>query len=557
LIKSSGLLEVERPQGATLRIKPCGFESALYCGIARVNLRCKTTDAPASGVFNQPFQQRTADPAFPPRVFDKKFDEVHRFAAIFGSPLVTSIGKSAEASLNLCDKNDAQFRRFQNAFVHALSVARCRTRVPLMQQLFDELAQTRNISGTYGPHLYCRRVRRFHLGHIVELEFRIPKQEFGVYSAFMLRKSIYGASLLALIFGAVFLQNRLDAPLAAAADIQVSPAQFAQYIEELSEPEGYFDTDNFISNETSYQHVIPELRRVARPGFVYLGVGPDQNFAYIVHSRPTLAIITDIRRQNMLEHLLYKALFDLSSTRVEFIARLFSREIPKVDSRLPLRDLLRSIRLAGSGEALYRSNFAAVRDRLNQKFALRLNPEDFKRIEYVYRTLFDEGLDLRFSSIGRNNAMNYPTFESLLLQTDRSGQMQGYLATEEAFQWMKRFEGENRLVPIVGDFAGPKAFKSVGSFLKKNGLAVSVFYTSNVEYYLFENGQWRRYIENVRSLPVTEDAVFIRAYFSNAGGVHPQNVPGHRSTTLIQSMRDFLRDAGTGRLGGYSDLVFR
>jgi len=397
----------------------------------------------------------------------------------------------------------------------------------------------------------------FILRHIVELEFRIPKQEFGVYSALMLRKSIYGASLLVLIFASVFLQQRLDAPLAAAADIQISSIQFAKYIEELSEPEGYFDTDNFISNETSYLHVIPELRRVVKPGFVYMGVGPDQNFAYIVHSRPALAIITDIRRQNMLEHLLYKALFDLSSSRAEFLANLFSRETPAVDSRLSLRDLLRSIRAAGSSETRFRSNFAAVRDRLNRKFSLGLSAEDLRKIEYVYRTLFDEGLDLRFSSLGRNNAMNYPTFESLLLQTDRAGQVQGYLATEEGFQWMKRFQAENRLVPIVGDFAGPKAFKSVGSFLKKNDLAVSTFYTSNVEYYLFESGQWRRYLENVRALPVTDDAVFIRAYFSNAGGVHPQNVPGHRSTTLIQSMRDFLRDAGTGRLGGYSDLVFR
>jgi hypothetical protein len=120
---------------------------------------------------------------------------------------------------------------------------------------------------------------------------------------------------------------------------------------------------------------------------------------------------------------------------------------------------------------------------------------------------------------------------------------------------MKRFQAENRLIPIVGDFAGPRAFKNVGAFLKRNNLAVSTFYTSNVEYYLFENGQWSRYVDNVRALPVTDDAVFIRAYFSNAAGVQPQTMPGHRVTTLIQSMRQFLRDAGTSRLRSYSDLM--
>jgi hypothetical protein len=129
------------------------------------------------------------------------------------------------------------------------------------------------------------------------------------------------------------------------------------------------------------------------------------------------------------------------------------------------------------------------------------------------------------------------------------------LSTEELFLWMKRFEAENRLVPIVGNFAGPKAFKNVAAFLKKNGLMVSAFYTSNVEYYLFENGQWRAYIENVRGLPIADDAVFIRAYFANAGGPHPQAVPGHRSTTLVSSMKDFLRDVGVGRVRSYWDLV--
>lgn len=368
----------------------------------------------------------------------------------------------------------------------------------------------------------------------------------------MLRKLLYTASLLVVLGSALYLRDRAELPLAAAAEIQVSRAQFVQYIDDLSEPEGYFDTDNFISNETSYLHVIPELRRRVKPGFVYLGVGPDQNFSYIVHTQPALAIITDIRRQNMVEHLLYKALFDLSTSRAEFVAMLFSREVPKEQKSLSA--MLAAMR-SGKNEARYRANLAAVRARLLQGYGLKLTNKDWEDLEYVYRTLFDEGVGLRFSSIGRNNAANYPTFESLLLQTDRNGQLQGYLATEESFQWMKRFEAENRLIPIVGNFAGPKALKAVAAFLKKNGLMVSTFYTSNVEYYLFENAQWQPYVSNVRALPLSDDPVFIRAYFTNAGGVHPQNVPGHRSTTLVQSMREFLRDESAGRIRNYSDLV--
>src|SRR5688572_15520526 len=372
----------------------------------------------------------------------------------------------------------------------------------------------------------------------------------------MSRKLAYSASLLAVLFIALRFQTGTDVPVVAAAEIQISRSQFAQYIGDLSEPEGYFDTDNFISNETSYLHVIPELRRRVKPGFVYMGVGPDQNFSYIVHTRPSLAIITDIRRQNMLEHLMYKALFELSNSRADYLAMLFSRERPKTaDLRAPLADLLRAVRNAPTSEQRFRTNLAALRNRLLEGYALKLSEKDLQSIEYVYRTLHDEGLDLRFSSIGRNNASNYPTFESLLLQTDRSGQEQGYLSSEELFQWMKTFQSENRLIPIVGNFAGPRAFKAVAGFLQKNGLLVSTFYTSNVEYYLFDGSQWRPYVANVRGLPITEDAVFIRAYFANAAGTHPQSVSGHRSTTLIQPVRDFLRDETAGRLQSYWDVV--
>jgi hypothetical protein len=362
----------------------------------------------------------------------------------------------------------------------------------------------------------------------------------------MLRKIMFLA-VFVLAFQALLLP-------AAPPSIEISKVQFAQYIDELSEPEGYFDTDNFISNETSYLHVIPDLKRQVKPGNVYLGVGPDQNFPYIAHTQPILAIIPDIRRQNMMQHLLYKALFDLSASRAEFVALLFSREAPKVDVRATLPDILAAVRRAPTNDARYRANLAAVRLRLLNTYGLKLSAKDLEQIDYVYETFWKESMDLRFSSIGRNNGANYPTFQSLLVQTDRTGKLQGFLSTEELFLFMKKFEAENRLIPITGNFAGPKAFKSVAAFLKKNGLQVSTFYTSNVEFYLLEDGSWPRYIENVRALPVTPDAVFIRSYF---GGAHPQNVPGHRVTNLVQSMADLLRANAAGQIRSYWDVVSR
>jgi hypothetical protein len=349
----------------------------------------------------------------------------------------------------------------------------------------------------------------------------------------------------------------------AATNLDVSIEQFGRYIEQWSEPEGYFDSDNFISNETSYLHVIDQLQKQVKPGGVYFGVGPDQNFSYIVHTRPVLAIITDIRRQNMLEHLWYKALFALASNRVEYLSLLTSREVPRVNLNSSLEQILQAVEESRTNEELFRKNMANVKGLLVERYRLKLTQADLTKIEFVYHTFWHEGLDLRFSSIGRNNAMNYPTLAEMLLETDRQGRQQSYVSSEELFQQLKKFEAENRILPIVGDFAGPRAFKTVGAFLKANGQQVSTFYTSNVEFYLFSSSDWRylfsssnwaRFVGNVRSLPFSNDAVFIRSYFGN-GRAHPLNIRGHRSTSLVKAVAPFLAEYDAGKITEYWDIV--
>ena len=377
---------------------------------------------------------------------------------------------------------------------------------------------------------------------------RFNMSRFSRHSTFVLSLT------LVLGFLAGTLPRTEEQPRAAATNVDVSIEQFGRYIEQWSEPEGYFDSDNFISNETSYLHVIGQLRRQVKPGGIYLGVGPDQNFSYIVHTRPMLAIITDIRRQNMLEHLWYKALFALASNRVEYLSILTSREPPRLRTDASLEEILRAVRTARTSDAVYRKNLSAIQTLLVNKYGLKLSASDMAKIDYIHRTFWEHGLELRFSSIGRGNALNYPTFEEMLLETDRQGQLQGYLSTEGLFQQLRKFQAENRLIPIVGNFSGPSALKNVGAFLTTNGLQVSQFYTSNVEFYLFGTSEWRRFVANLRSLPLTDDAIFIRSYFGN-GRRHPQNVPGHRPTSLIKPIAPFLTDYVAGRLSEYWDIV--
>src|SRR5215831_7286670 len=102
---------------------------------------------------------------------------------------------------------------------------------------------------------------------------------------------------------------------------------FWRMVNDLSEAGGYFRFQ-FMSNEREFPSVIPQLKKTIKPGGVYLGVGPEQNFTYIAATQPKIAFIFDIRRENMIEHLMYKAIFEVSSTRADFLSRLFSRKAP-------------------------------------------------------------------------------------------------------------------------------------------------------------------------------------------------------------------------------------
>src|SRR3954469_22250112 len=109
---------------------------------------------------------------------------------------------------------------------------------------------------------------------------------------------------------------------------RLSDKELWQLNTDFSEANGYFRSDNFLSNETGFQWVIPELKRRIAPGGVYLGVVPEQNFTYIVALQPKIAFIFDIRRGNMIAHLMYKSLFETSADRADFLSKLFSRPRP-------------------------------------------------------------------------------------------------------------------------------------------------------------------------------------------------------------------------------------
>jgi hypothetical protein len=323
-----------------------------------------------------------------------------------------------------------------------------------------------------------------------------------------------------LIVGAflVFAAARLTPPARSTVPESLTNDQFWTLSQELSEPGGTFRSENLLSNERMMQHVIPALTRGVRAGQVYLGVGPEQNFTYIAALRPSLAFIVDVRRGNLQLHLMYKALFELSADRVDFVARLFSRaRPPSLPADSTAADIFAAFVAAEGSESLFLANLAAIGEHLTRTRRISLTDDDLQGIRWILQSFYSGGPLIQYSAnFGRSGS--FPTYAELMTATDAGGTPRSFLASADAFQYLKTMHSNNLIVPVVGDFAGTKALRAVGRYLREKQAVVGAFYLSNVEQYLGREGRWHLFCENVSALPIDEHSSFIRSIRDSAYG---------------------------------------
>jgi hypothetical protein len=336
----------------------------------------------------------------------------------------------------------------------------------------------------------------------------------------------------------------------------LTATEFSRLSREFSEEGGHFRSDNFISNETSYLHILDKLRQEGATGGAYLGVGPEQNFTYIARVRPRIAFLLDIRRQAVLQHLMYKAVFHLAPARAQFLSRLLSKPLPREGgpaADASINDLIVLFTKLPVDEKAYAANLAEIKKLIQEEFQFPLSADDLKSLEYVYRSFRDDGLDISYRMEGSWGSGYFPTLREILAERDLAGKQANFLASTEDYEFVRGMHRKNLIIPVVGNFAGKKALAAIGDYLRKNGYTVTAYYTSNVEQYLFSDGVFERFAANVKLLPTDDKSLFIRAV---AGRMpHPARLPGHRLTTILQHITVFNEDFDAGVYQSYVDLV--
>ena len=346
---------------------------------------------------------------------------------------------------------------------------------------------------------------------------------------------------------------------------QLSDEAFWKIIEDFSEDNGYFTSENFSSNERGYQTLIPKLLAKWQPGSVYMGVGPEQNFQYIASLKPKMAFIVDIRRQNMIQHLMYKAAFEMSANRADFLSVVFSRNRPEgLSENSTASQLFEAYGRLGRDVALAEINRKAIKDLLVKDHKFRLTEEDLQTMDHVFDVFALAGTAINYSSQvnsvtgqlqqgrGGGNNVNY---SDLMVLADQNGMNRSYLASEDSYRFMKDLEMKNLLIPVVGNFGGPRALRAVGQYLKDHGATVGAFYLSNVEQYLFRPPQGgdsihQAFYQSVGTFPLDEFSTFIRSGNGGGGGGR-----GGGLTPMMSSMMDVIRAFKEGRINSQQDVI--
>lgn len=326
----------------------------------------------------------------------------------------------------------------------------------------------------------------------------------------------------------------------------------------LSEPGGYFRSDNFVSNEGELQYVLGELTRAVPRGRPYVGVGPEQNFTYIAALAPPVAFIVDIRRQNLVLHLMYKALMELSADRATFISRLLARRMPDgLAADVPVTELFARFAVSAPDTLLFWTTLDTLRKHLMVTRGFPLDDQDRESLFYVYASFAEGGADLSYS-FGQVGGQRFgrwmPTLAEMMTETDGEGAQRSYLASEAAYRAVRELQLRNLIIPVVGDFGGDRALRAVAAWLAAHDATLGAFYASNVEQYLYMQGEApSRFFGNLAAFPHDGSTRFVRSV-SNRGWL-PMRNPRSRLAQRAVPLEAMLRLVRDGKATTYWDLV--
>jgi hypothetical protein len=333
-----------------------------------------------------------------------------------------------------------------------------------------------------------------------------------------------------------------------------------------TEPATTYSLDCFVTSEVGHNEVITRCRPL-RPGGAYLGVGPCQNFSYIGALRPSHAVIVDARIDNLLEHLIFKLIFERADTPADYLSLLFSRPLA-TGTAADAGSLLAAFDSAAAPPGLFTANCRALLGELEQRFEVPGALMD--RARRIYTEFHHRGLSITSVSEQLLASLDYiPDLRTVIASTGCNGASLHFLTSQERYGYVRDLQRADRVVPLLGNITDPVAADSVNGLLADFQTDVTTIYLSNMEEFLLDRyeitsvgvtsrrnpagrltGQWAadydRLVTGLRTLDTAPDCLLIRFFFPGEDDVFSHGVfpwlDGH-----LTLLRNFLRRYDTER----------
>jgi hypothetical protein len=351
-------------------------------------------------------------------------------------------------------------------------------------------------------------------------------------------------------------------------DLEISNA-----LREADASDTRYRLDCFVTSEVAHNEVISKYRPAPCPveRDAYLGVGPCQNFTYVGALMPSLAIVVDARVDNLVEHLMFRLVFERADDPLQYLALLFSREVPAAGRHAAVRSPAELVdafhRLAWSADVC-QQNVRWLEDEMRTRW--QAPPGALRRLARIYDEFSRRQLAITsVSEACLANLDRIPTFEEVLLASSSQGFNFHFLTDRDRYAYVRDLQLRSRVVPVLGSLTAVDMVSRVNRILDAEGCRLATVYLSNMEEFLLDryrigddrvterpnpdglmagaHGEvYDRLVRNLAALTRTDDCGLIRFYFpgSHAGrlyGVWPWLEPS------VCTLRQFLAGYSAAR----------
>ena len=118
-------------------------------------------------------------------------------------------------------------------------------------------------------------------------------------------------------------------------------------------------------------------------------------------------------------------------------------------------------------KAIHDQTLKQMEEHLTKTHGFPMPTDQFRRLASIYEMFYGYGPGITYQNSNRGNA--YPTYWDMQVTDDGQGRNHAYLQTDAAFQAIKRMYEANLIVPVIGNFGGPKAIRAVGAWARAHG----------------------------------------------------------------------------------------